>query len=147
MEQRSRHEIIENIKYKEESGERRGDEKFLEDFKVGGWWSLMGELWQLADSARGFELSWNLRYSSTHYPFTAVFYRSIAGLERVTRISPTYDTPRFTDRSVSNIPTSLFLALRPDFTSCSTNLQPFPQSRKKKRRKKRKKKKEEENLL
>ena len=55
----------------------------------------MGEPWQLADSVRGFELSWNLRYSSTHYPFTAVFYRSIAGLERVTRISPTYDTPRF----------------------------------------------------
>ena len=51
----------------------------------------------------------------------------------------------------SNIPTSLFLALRPDFTSCSTNLQPFPQPRrrekKKKRKKERKKKKGGESFI
>ena len=43
----------------------------------------------------------------------------------------------------SNIPTSLFLALRPDFTSCSTNLQPFPQPRRREKKKKKKERKKE----
>lgn len=37
--------------------------------------------WAVWEPAAGrvswFQLSWNLRYSSSHYPFTGVFYRSI----------------------------------------------------------------------